>query len=79
MLYIQVSTEAESERKAQAASEAATEAAQKVRDAARQLSEGRTKTERLERAQEALIAERNQALYEVRCVVSLLGRHMCMS
>jgi hypothetical protein len=38
-----------------------------VRDAAQQLSEGRAKTERLERAQEALIAERNQALDEVRC------------
>lgn len=64
----QVSKEAESERKAQAAGEAATEATQKVRDAARQLSEGRAKTERLERAQEALILERNQALYEVCCV-----------
>lgn len=38
-----------------------------MRDAARQLSEGRAKTERLERAQEALIAERNQALDEVHC------------
>ncbi|EIE18547.1 hypothetical protein COCSUDRAFT_49250 [Coccomyxa subellipsoidea C-169] len=59
-----VSKEAEAERTAQAASKAASEATQKVRDAARQLSEGRARTERLERAQEALILERNNALNE---------------
>ncbi len=66
--YGQVSKEAEADKKAQVATEAATEATQKVRDAARQLSEGRAKTERLERAQEALILERSQALHEVCCV-----------
>ncbi len=66
---MQVSKEAEAERKAQAASKAASEATQKVRDAARQLSEGRARTERLERAQEALILERNNALDEVCCLL----------
>lgn len=63
----QVNTEAEAQKKAQAASEATAEATQKAREAARQLSEGRIKIERLERAQEALILERNQALDEVCC------------
>lgn len=62
---MQASKEADAERRAQKASEAAEEAKQKAEEAARQVSEGRARTSHLERAQEALITERDRALKEV--------------
>jgi hypothetical protein len=61
----QVKKEAEAERRAQSAGEAAEEAKKTAEEAGRQVSEGRAKAARLERAQEALIAGRDQALREV--------------